>query len=184
MRIMFVTSNEGKYNEVKVALEKRGHELVWMKFPYPEVQTAVLDEVVAEGLGWLRPRLGEDRSFMIEDSGLFVTALHGFPGVFSAYAFKTIGNAGILKLMEGVGQREARFESRIGLWSPGKGDRTFAGKCTGIIAPRSRGSSGFGYDPIFIPEGETRTFAEMTGQQKNALSHRGRAVDELLKFIG
>jgi XTP/dITP diphosphohydrolase len=184
LRIQFVTSNEGKYNEVRAEVARRGHELVWRMFLYPEVQTASLDEVVVEGLGWLRPRLGEDESFIIEDSGLFVTALHDFPGVFSAYVFKTIGNEGVLKLMEGLSSREARFESRIGLWSPGKGAHIFAGKCTGTIAPQSRGSIGFGYDPIFIPDGEQRTFAEMSREEKNSHSHRGRAVARFLEFIG
>jgi XTP/dITP diphosphohydrolase len=184
LRILFVTSNEGKYNEVRADLAGRGHELVWRRFPYPEVQTSSLDEVVAEGLAWLRPRLGEDEPFVIEDSGLFVTALHDFPGVYSAYAYKTIGNEGLLKLMEGASSREARFESRIGLWSPGKGAHIFSGKCTGTIAPQARGSSGFGYDPIFIPDGERRTFAEMSKEEKNARSHRGMAVAGLLEFIG
>lgn len=184
MRVRFITSNEGKYVEVREALEGAGHELIWKKHPYPEVQTASLDEVVEEGLAWLGQRLPGDEPFIIEDSGLFVPELRDFPGVFSAYVYKTIGNAGMLKLMEGRSSRAARFESRIGFWSREKGRHIFGGTCRGTISPSARGSSGFGYDPIFMPEGESRTFAEMVKTEKNAHSHRGRAAARFIRFLG
>ncbi len=140
MRIILVTSNEGKFGEIRAALANRGHEAVRRKFPYPEIQTASLDEVVEAGLAWLRAKMGESEPFMIDDSGLFVTALNHFPGVFSAHALKTIGNAGILKLMGGVVDRRARFEARLGLWSPETGQRIFAGRCDGTIAMEPAGS--------------------------------------------
>ena len=183
MRIQLITSNEGKFNEVRAALGKRGHDVVWRKYPYPEIQTASLDEVVVEGLAWLRAKLGEAEAFMIDDSGLFVPALKDFPGVFSAHALKTIGNAGILKLMAGIGDRRARFEARIGLWSPETGQRLFAGRCDGTIAMEPRGAGGFGFDPIFVPEGHSRTFAEIGTDEKNGFSHRGRAVAAMLDFL-
>ncbi len=183
MRIQLVTSNEGKFREVRAALGKRGHEVVWKRFPYPEVQTASLDEVVTEGLAWLRAKMGEGEPFMIDDSGLFITALKDFPGVFSAHALKTIGNAGILKLMTGVEDRRARFEARLGLWSPETGQRLFAGRCDGTLALEPRGAGGFGFDPIFIPEGDIRTFAEISTDEKNSFSHRGRAVAALLEHL-
>jgi XTP/dITP diphosphohydrolase len=183
MRIQLVTGNEGKFREFRSALEKRGHEVVWKRFPYPEVQTASLDEVVTEGLAWLRAKMGESEPFLIDDSGLFVTALKDFPGVFSAYTLKTIGNAGILKLMAGVGDRRARFEARLGLWSRETGPRIFPGRIDGRIAPEPKGAGGFGFDPIFIPEGDSRTFAEIGTDEKNSFSHRGRAVAAMLDFL-
>jgi XTP/dITP diphosphohydrolase len=183
MRLQLVTSNEGKFREVRAALEKRGHEVAWKRFPYPEVQTASLDEVIEEGLAWLRAKMGESEPFMIDDSGLFITGLKDFPGVFSAHALKTIGNAGILKLMAGVEDRRARFEARIGLWSPETGPRIFPGRIDGRIALEPKGAGGFGFDPIFIPECDTRTFAEIGTDEKNAFSHRGRAVAAMLEFL-
>ena len=183
MRILLVTGNEGKFREVQAAFGKRGHEVVWKRFPYPEVQTASLDEVVTEGLSWLRTKMGEGDPFMIDDSGLFITALKDFPGVFSAHALKTLGNAGILKLMAGVEDRRARFEARIGIWMAGTGPRTFPGRIDGSIGLEPRGRGGFGFDPIFIPEGDTRTFAEISTEEKNAFSHRGRAVAAVLEYL-
>jgi len=183
VKLQFITSNEGKFNEVRVALEARGHGLSWREFPYPEVQSASLDEVVEEGLTWLRIKLGEAEPFMIDDSGLFIPALKDFPGVFSAYTLKTIGNAGILKLLEGQTDRRARFEARVGLWSRETGPRIFSGRVDGSIGLETRGTGGFGFDPIFIPEGELRTFAEIGTVEKNAFSHRGRAVAAMLDFL-
>lgn len=183
MKLRFITSNEGKFNEVRAALEARGHCLSWKKFPYPEVQTASLDEVVEEGLAWLRTKLGEAEPFMIDDSGLFIPALKDFPGVFSAYTLKTIGNAGILRLMEGQPDRRARFEARVGLWSRETGPRIFPGRVDGTIGLEARGTGGFGFDPIFIPDGQVRTFAEIGTVEKNAFSHRGRAVAAMLDFL-
>ncbi|MEM3041930.1 MAG: XTP/dITP diphosphatase [Thermoplasmata archaeon] len=184
MRINVITSNEGKYGEIREMLEAAGHMASWTKIPYPEIQSSSLDEVVGESLNWVVRRLIPLEPVLIEDSGLFIDALGGFPGVYSAYVFKTIGNQGILKLMAGVENRAARFESRVGFWAPGMGPHIFNGSCQGSIAHEAAGGSGFGYDPIFIPEGEKRTFAQMSREEKGVLSHRGRALAGLLKFLG
>jgi len=183
MMIQFVTSNEGKFREVSAALEKKGYELSWSRMTYPEVQTASLDEVVDEGIKWLLKELGTKQPFMIDDSGLFVPGLNDFPGVYSSYVFKTVGNAGILKLLKGRKDRSARFEARIGFYSESSGPIIFRGACHGRIAQKPRGSGGFGYDPIFIPRGEKRTFAEMGIQEKNPISHRGKALQEFLLYL-
>ncbi|MBM4248023.1 MAG: RdgB/HAM1 family non-canonical purine NTP pyrophosphatase [Euryarchaeota archaeon] len=183
MRLLLVSGNEGKFREFREALGRRGHRLEWKRFPYPEVQSASLDEVVGEALAWLRARLGESEPFMIDDSGLFVPALNDFPGVFSAYVLRTVGNPGMLRLMEGVGDRRARFEARLGLWSRETGQRIFPGRVDGRIGTEARGAGGFGFDPIFVPEGRDRTFAEISVEEKNSFSHRGRAVAALLDFL-
>jgi XTP/dITP diphosphohydrolase len=183
MKITFITSNEGKFNEVRLALGNEGHEVVWLRRTYPEIQTALLEEVVEEGLEWVQARMAPSGPFMIEDSGLFIDALGGFPGVFSAYVFKTIGNAGILKLMKGEKNRGASFESRIGFYSKESGPHIFRGSCPGTIAAGPKGKMGFGYDPIFIPRGRKRTFGQMTDQSKNRISHRGKSVEAFLAFL-
>ena len=119
---------------------------------------------------------------MIDDSGLLVDALGGFPGVYSSYVYKRLGCAGILKLLEGAANRAATFET-VFLHRTGGMHEVFHGTCRGAIADREKGPGGFGFDPIFIPEGASQTFAEMSLTEKNAYSHRGRAVDELVRYL-
>ena len=183
MKIEFITTNEGKFNEVRLAFKKEGHEAVWLRRPYPEIQAATLEEVVEAGLEWVACKMEPSGPFMIEDSGLFIDALGGFPGVFSAYVFKTIGNAGVLKLMKGERNRDAAFESRIGFQSDESGPRIFRGSCPGAIAHAPKGKMGFGYDPIFVPEGRKRTFAQMANRDKNRISHRGRSMEALVGYL-
>lgn len=183
MIIQFVTSNEGKFREVAESLAARGFELQWKRQPYPELQVSTLEEVVDAGLQWLKERLGPETPFMLDDSGLFIPALRDFPGVYSAYALRTLGNEGILRLMEGRMDREARFECVIGFHSPVSGFHKFKGVSNGAIGLAPKGKEGFGFDPIFIPEGEKRTFAEIGIKEKNSFSHRGRAMQEFIRHL-
>ena len=118
------------------------------------------------------------KPIIVEDAGLFIKALNGFPGPFSNYVFKTIGINGILKLMNGINLRDATFKS-VMVYYDGRSMLVSRGECKGFIAYCARGNKGFGFDPIFIPEGETRTFAEMEVYEKNRLSHRGKAARNL-----
>ncbi|WP_298148792.1 RdgB/HAM1 family non-canonical purine NTP pyrophosphatase [Flavobacterium sp.] len=122
-----------------------------------------------------------------DDSGLEVAALNGAPGVYSARYAGEHGNAtaNIEKLLcelQNESNRAARFVTVIALKLP-EGVHYFEGEIRGTITTELRGQEGFGYDPIFIPEGSTRTFAEMSKDEKNAISHRGRAVRKLLDFL-
>ena len=96
--------------------------------------------------------------------------------------YKRLGCAGILKLLEGTANRAATFET-VFLHRTGGTHEVFHGTCNGTIADREKGPGGFGFDPIFIPEGASQTFAEMSLTEKNAYSHRGRAVDELVRYL-
>ncbi|AIF70402.1 deoxyribonucleotide triphosphate pyrophosphatase [Palaeococcus pacificus DY20341] len=179
MRVLFITSNRGKFEEAKKYLEPLGVELIQKKFEYPEIQASKLEDVVKFGIEWLKDEI--DMPFFIDDSGLFIEAFGGFPGVYSAYIFKTLGNEGILKLMDGIENRRAYFESVIGYYN-GK-LHIFKGIVHGSIGHEKRGNRGFGFDPIFIPEGFSKTFAEMTTEEKNNISHRGRALSEFSKWL-
>ncbi len=122
-----------------------------------------------------------------EDTGLEIEALNGEPGVFSArYAGPERSAAAnmtkVLKKLEGRSNRKARFKTVIALIQGGK-EYTFEGIVEGHIAFSPKGSEGFGYDPIFIPEQENRTFAEMGLTEKNKISHRARAVDKLVQHL-
>ncbi len=173
--ICFVTGNRHKYEEAKKLLS----DIEMRHIPYPEIQADSLEEVAEYGIEFLRKKL--DCNFFLEDSGLFISHLNGFPGVYSAYVFKTIGNDGILKLMKDAEDREARFESVIAYYD---GEiHLFKGVCKGMIAENATGKKGFGYDPIFIPEGEERTFAEMESEEKNEYSHRGMAMKKFISYL-
>jgi XTP/dITP diphosphohydrolase len=112
MKLNVVTHNPGKVKEYQAEFSDFGVEMVHVNREYDEVQTAYLEEVVDKGMKELyRDGL---RDFMIDDSGLFINALKGLPGVYSAYGQKTVGNKGILKLMDGVEDRTAVFKCCIG----------------------------------------------------------------------
>lgn len=122
-----------------------------------------------------------DRLIMADDSGLEVDALGGAPGVYSArYSGEGATDAKNLALllenMTGKPERTARFRCVIALARGGELLASFDGTCEGMLTEEARGTDGFGYDPIFCPEGETRTFAELSAGEKNAISHRARAL--------
>ncbi|RLF42286.1 MAG: non-canonical purine NTP pyrophosphatase, partial [Thermoplasmata archaeon] len=110
-------------------------------------------------------------------------SLSNFPGVYSAYVFKRIGCKGILKLMEDKKDRYAEFRSVIVYKEKGKRTKIFIGKCEGEIAFEEKGNRGFGFDPIFIPYGSSKTFGEMDVEEKNKYSHRGKSVEMLVKYL-
>ena len=178
--IAFVTTNEGKFREVSAMLAEGGIKLVHEDRSYPEIQTDRLEKVVRFAATILDDQIRSD--YLIDDSGFFIDCFGGFPGVYSSYVHKRLGCAGILKLMEGVANRGAMFES-VFLFRRGDAHEVFHGECRGTIPDRERGASGFGFDPIFIPEGAAKTFAEMTLSEKNAVSHRARAVAALLSLL-
>lgn len=178
--ITFVTGNAGKLSEARERLEPLGFTVEGDDRGYPEVQAEDLETVCRFGLDALKGRV--EVPFMLEDAGLFVDALGGFPGVYASFAYGTIGNEGILKLMEGVEGRSARFRSVIG-FHDGDESRFFDGVVEGRMSLEERGAEGFGFDPIFVPQGGKRTFSEMTQAEKGALSHRGRALDALLDHV-
>ncbi len=177
MEVIFVTSNEGKYREARAIGENYGIEVGWMQLEYLEPQGSDLVEIARKSAEILSKDMTSP--FFLEDSGLFIDALKGFPGPYSSYVFKTIGNEGIIKLMEGVENRKAKFIAVIAYWD-GKEVRTFTGEVEGRISEEIRGDKGFGYDPIFEYNG--RTFAEM-GEEKNEYSHRRRALEKFFEWL-
>lgn len=183
MAICFVTTNRGKYEEASKLLRSFGIEVEWVNQECVEIQSDSLEEIAKQSAQEAAQKLG--RPVFVEDAGLFVEALRGFPGPYSSYVYKTIGVLGVLKLMEGVENREAYFESVVAFCDPVRGElEAFSGRVYGRISLEPRGSYGFGYDPIFIPlEGDGRTFAEMSTEEKNALSHRARALRAFANWL-
>ncbi len=180
MKLRFITGNENKVKEASERLKELGFEVVQDNMSPPEVQADTLEDVALFSAGWVVERSPEP--FFLEDAGFFVDYLNGFPGVYSAYVFDTIGYEGILRLLSSENERSARFEAVIAYWD-GKEFHTFKGVVKGNVSRKPRGENGFGYDPIFVPEGEERTFAEMSAQEKNSMSHRGRALDKMAEWL-
>jgi XTP/dITP diphosphohydrolase len=171
MRVTFVTSNENKYREVQQVLRSFEISVDWRRRALPEPQAESLKEVVRAKLGNVPRQRGP---VLVEDSGLFLTGLRGFPGVYARYAFERIGLPGILRLLKGK-RRTAVFRTVAGL-RYGRSQWFLEGRSSGSIAPAPRGSHGFGYDPVFIPSGSDRTYAQMPREEKNRTSHRARAI--------
>ena len=181
MKLKVITSNPGKVREYQESLSHLGIEMEHLHLPYDEIQTFDLEEVVDKGIIEILGK-GID-GFIIDDSGLFINGLKGFPGVWSAFVQKTIGNEGILKLMENVDDRDAEFRCCIGCHMKGE-TIIVTGICKGKILYEEKGTGGFGYDPLFSLDGMT-SFAQISTEEKNRFSHRGNAtrllIEEILK---
>jgi XTP/dITP diphosphohydrolase len=180
-KVQLITSNPGKLKEFRAALEPLGFEVAHLPLDVEEIQADTLEEVVADCMRQVRERRVKD--FILDDSGLFVDALNGFPGVYSSYALRTLGCEGLLKLLDDVEDRSARFECCIGCSLEGREDIVLKEVCQGLIIGTMRGQGGFGFDPIFAADGEERTFAEMPLAEKNLISHRGKAIKSLARQL-
>jgi XTP/dITP diphosphohydrolase len=178
--LKFATTNPWKFREVSMALAASSIPLEHLEVGYPELQADTLTEVVSFGLDWLAQRYPD--GLLLDDSGLFIHGLRGFPGVYSSYVFRTLGLQGTLRLLQGRRDRRAHFEAVFGVLLDGE-RHIVTGRCDGTIAEAPRGQGGFGFDPIFLPEGGERTFAEMGVEEKNGVSHRGRAAEALVKLL-
>ena len=181
--VYFITGNKGKLEEAKKKFSTLNINVVQKDLGYPEIQAEMLEDVARFGVEHIQKRF--NNPFILEDAGLFIDALDGFPGVYSSYVFYTVGFKGILKLLNGIEKtkRGAQFRSVFAYGEPGKKPKLFIGECRGNISFEEKGTNGFGYDPIFIPDGDTRTFAEMETEEKNSLSHRGKSLDKLIDFL-
>jgi XTP/dITP diphosphohydrolase len=172
--VTFVSTNPGKFREVREVLRPYGLRVRWKRRELPEPQADDLTEVLDAKLD----AVGDVRGYvLVEDSGLFIPALHGFPGVYSAHFLRIWKFGPIFELLRSR-RRKAYFRTVAGL-RKGRQRWTFVGEVSGKIARQAAGTGGFGYDPIFVPDGWNRTFAEGTAAEKNAISHRARAIRQV-----
>ena len=177
--ILLVTSNENKYKEMSEIAKDYGIKLTWLNLPKPEIQADTLEEIVRYAAITLFQLIR--KPLIVEDSGLFINALNGFPGPYTNYVRRKIGLEGVLKLLEGVSDRSAYFKTVL-CYVDERETLLFEGIVTGRISNEIRGTRGFGFDPIFIPDGEMRTFAEMSVEEKNKYSHRSKAFKSFLEY--
>ena len=154
-KITYVTGNKAKIDSAKSVLEPLGYEIDNIKMETPEIQADDVVEVSKYSAKWAANKLGIP--VLKNDSGLFVEALNGFPGVYSHYADDTIGEDGLLKLMEGLDNRNAYFKESLAYCEPGKEPVVFEGITKGRIDTKKSGTYGWSWDFIFIPEGEDKT---------------------------
>lgn len=190
-RILFLTGNLGKLAEARKHLAPLGWQVeqFLVDGEVPEIiepQADSLNEVaeakMRQAVALAGDSLGAD-GLLLEDSGLFIDSQGGFPGVYSAPILQQIGLEGILRLMAGVEQREAEFRASALLYLNGE-YHTSTGVCRGKIAHEVRGEGGFGYDPLFIPDGgDGDTFGEMSSEEKGGFSHRAAALDGLERAL-
>lgn len=176
MKLAVVTSSPNKAREV-AAYFAGILEVEHVPLECPEFRHTEIAEI-ARGKAEFAYR-ALSRPLIVDDTGFFIDALGGFPGPCAAYVQDTIGNEGILRLMEGVADRSAHFETVIA-FADEDGIRTFQGVLHGAIV-EPRGEKGFGYDPIFACAG--RTLAEMPLSEKNRISHRARALEAFRTWI-
>ncbi len=188
-RLCFATNNRHKLDEVS-SLLKRDFDLVGL-------DDIGFKEELAEDFFTLEENSNQKAEFIFnrfhlpcfaDDTGLEVDALNGQPGVFSARFAGPQRNSSdnirlLLQKLEGVKNRKARFRTVITLVERKGVTQQFEGIVKGEIIQQARGSEGFGYDPIFLPDGHTETLAEMTLEKKNVISHRGIAVGKLVMYL-
>jgi XTP/dITP diphosphohydrolase len=179
IEVMFATSNQNKVAEANKVAQEYGVSFRQINVLYPEIRADAVATVAEEGAKYVHSQI--QRQIVVEDSGLYIEALNGFPGAYSGLVFKKIGSEGILKLMEGVSNRRANFVSAIGFCN-GDDVRVFEGSISGEITVEKRGNHGFGYDPIFQPFGVEKTFAQDL-KMKNQISHRRKATEDFCRFL-
>ena len=166
--LFFASSNINKFQEAKEILKKFGINLGFYKCSLQEIQSDSLQEIANHKAK--HAFLQCNKPVIVEDDGLFLDSLDGFPGPYSSYVFKTIGNKGILNLLKQ--NRKAKFVSVIS-YCDKKTTKQFESKLDGLISKKISGK-GWGYDPIFIPLKSKNTFAQL--QDKNKISHRFKAL--------
>lgn len=179
----FVTGNTHKFHEARNVLFKFNIATVMLNIETVEIQHDDLRKIATTSASDAARKSG--LPVFVEDAGLFIKALNGFPGPYSNYVYRTIGTKGILKSMENINQRDAYFHSVVAFCNPNEKTEPlcFEGRVDGKITYKERGKQGFGFDPIFEPfGGRGTTFAKMSTEEKNRYSHRAKALRKFAKW--
>lgn len=174
---VLVSGNRGKIAEARRAV---GEGLEAVEVDLPEIQSLSFLEVVEEKAAEAWRRLG--RPLVVEEAGLELSAMNGFPGPLVKWMLEAVGAEGIARNAVALGDTGATARCLL-LYRDAHRTVIGEGSTAGILVLPPRGDGGFGWDPVFLPEGETRTFAELAGPEKDAVSHRGRAWRDLLSKL-
>ena len=181
--VFFATDNFHKFKEARKLLKKTV-TMGMLRVKGPEIQSNSLIEIAKNSALETFNRCC--LPIVVEDAGLFIDELNGFPGPYAAYTYKTIGNKGLIQLMKNSKSKKAQFKSVVAyLDSTTKDPAIFEGEAEGEITnnePTECTRSGFGFDPIFSPFGSIKTFAQMSIEEKNNFSHRAKAFSKFAKW--
>ena len=176
--LFFASSNENKFQEAERILTNLGVKVNFSKTTLEEIQSSSLSEI-AEQKAISAYELIQ-KPVIIEDDGLFIDSLNGFPGPYSSYVYDTIGNKGIMNLLENSEFRDAKFVSIIAYLGGSDGVKLFESSIPGKISSVIE-KGGWGYDPIFIPDGESKTYANVSDKDK--FSHRSAALTKFSNWF-
>ena len=180
MILYILTQNDSKFHEISLILAKYKIKLKQLKEKKLELQ---LDDVAEIALYAVKAACKPPFiPIAVDDTALYIEALGGFPGPYAEYVYRRIGVNGIIRLLEGVENRAAKFITAVA-YCDGIEERVFQGVLEGSISRTPKGNLGFGFDPIFVPEGENKTLAEMTTEEKNRISHRGMAFRSMAEWL-
>lgn len=181
----FASGNENKYLEIESLFEKeketkteKNVRLIFSKILIKEIQSDSIIEVAEDKVRKAFKVI--KKPLIVEDDGLFIEDLNGFPGIYSSFVFNTIGNKGILDLLRDNKNRRANFLSIFSFFD-GTTIKTFSGKTSGYITTKIS-PSGWGFDPIFQPINEYQTYGQINMIKKNEISHRSKAFRKFLKW--
>lgn len=175
--LTLITGNAGKAAEFSRLLGVTVHN---QKVELPEVQATDVRVVAEAKAKAAYDALG--KPVFVDDTGLFINAWGELPGALIAWFLSNVGNEGVLKMLAGWDDRSARVVTALG-YCDQHGVKVFVGEVEGSIAEELRGEHGFGYDPIFVPEGYDKTFAQLTSEEKDAVSMRAIAAAKLREFL-
>ena len=169
--LFFVSSNENKFQETERILSNFGMQINFYKTTLEEIQSNDLNDIAEQKA--INAYEIVKKPIIIEDDGLFIDSLNGFPGPYSSYVYDTIGNKGIMNLLENSEVRDAKFVSIIAYCEDNHGVKLFESSIPGKISSTIE-NGGWGYDPIFIPDGESKTYTNVS--DKDRFSHRSASL--------
>ena len=177
-KLFFASSNENKFQEAERILSDLGVQINFYKTILEEIQSNDLNDIAEKKAINAYDLI--QKPVIIEDDGLFINSLNGFPGPYSSYAYDTIGNKGIMNLLENSQVRDANFVSIIAYCDNDYGVKLFESSIPGKISSVIE-KGGWGYDPIFIPNGESKTYANVSDKDK--FSHRAAALTKFSNWF-
>jgi inosine triphosphate pyrophosphatase len=176
-KVYFITGNKNKLKEAQAILND--FEILHESIELPELQGEP-EDIVKEKAKLAAKKL--NKPVFVEDTCLCFNALNGMPGPYVKHFIEKIGREGVVRLLSDYEDKSAKAVAIIGYCEPEKEPKIFEGVVEGTIV-EPRGESGFGWDPIFIPRGHSRTFAEMSVEEKNKISHRKKALEEFKSYL-
>ena len=176
--LSFATSNENKFQEAERILSNLGVQINFFKTILEEMQSDSLSDIAQQKAIDAYNRI--QKPVIIEDDGLFIESLNGFPGPYSSYAYDTIGNKGIMNLLGNSEVRHAKFVSIIAYCDESLNPKLFESSIPGKISSVIE-EGGWGYDPIFIPAGESKTYANVSDKDK--FSHRAASLKKFSNWF-